>query len=200
MSARNRPPRAAPAVRARGALAAVALACAAAIVAGPQPLRAQSPAEYEIKAAFLYNFAKFVQWPASTLAPQAPLTVCVIGSDPFGAALDTVDRKVAQGHELQVRRRARLEEARSCHILFVAESERAAVPAILHAVQGAGVLTVSDIDRFAEAGGIIGLSDVDNKVQFSINLDRAHDDLLQINSQLLKLAKIVGRSAREDSR
>ena len=164
-------------------------------------VRAQAQAgtsEYEIKAAFLYNFAKFVQWPAATLPPQAPLIVCVLGRDPFGSALATIDHKISQGHELQVHRNVRLDEARSCYVLFVAESERGSVPEILHELSGTSVLTVSDIDRFAEAGGVIGLYDVDNRVQFSINLDAAHDASLQINSQLLKLARIVRREARGD--
>ncbi len=177
---------------------AAALACIATL-AGAPPARAQSPPEYEIKAAFLYNFAKFVQWPAAALPPQAPLAVCVLGRDPFGPALAFIDHKISQGHELQVHRNVRLEEARSCYVLFVAESERGSVPAILRALSGASVLTVSDIDRFAEAGGVIGLYDVDNRVQLSINLDAAHDASLQINSQLLKLARIVRREARGDA-
>jgi hypothetical protein len=166
-------------------------------MSGPQPVRAASPAEYEIKAAFIYNFAKFVEWPTTAFGkPESPLTVCLIGDNGVGPALDTIDHKVAQGHELQVRRQVRIEDARSCHILFVAASERARVGSILHAVSGASVLTISDIDRFAEAGGVIGLYDVDSKVQFSINLEQGRSALLQINSQLLKLAKIVRKDGQ----
>jgi hypothetical protein len=178
---------------------ALAVVCAALATAGARCAEAAPSAEYEIKAAFLYNFAKFVEWPSTAFAqPQAPLIVCLIGEDSLGPALDTIDRKVAQGHELQVRRKVRLEETRPCHILFVADSERTRLPAILRAVAGASVLTVSDMDRFAEAGGVIGLYDVDNRVQFSVNLDQARSATLQINSQLLKLARIVRRDARED--
>lgn len=160
-------------------------------ILGVQPVKAQAH-EYEIKAAFLYNFAKFVQWPAAAFRqPQSPLVVCVIGEDPFGPALEAIDHKPAQGHELQVRRRVGLNDARSCHILFVAPSEHARLEAVLHAVSGAPVLTVSDLDRFAEAGGVIGLFEEDSRVQFSVNLDQARTALLQINAQLLKLAKIV---------
>jgi hypothetical protein len=82
----------------------------------------------------------------------------------------------------------------------VAESERARLGSIFREVSGASILTVSDIDHFAEVGGVIGFYDLDNKVQFSINPEQAHDAMLQINSQLMKLARIVGRSAREDGK
>ena len=105
---------------------------------------------------------------------------------------------MAQGHELQVRRQIRLDDGRKCHILFISESEQGRLPSIFKAVSAGSVLTIGDTDRFAEAGGIIGLYNLDEKVQFSINLEQAHNASLQINSQLLKLAKIVRREARED--
>jgi hypothetical protein len=187
--------------RAYGRRAAVLLAVACAVLglSSPRPAQADSLAESEIKAAFMYNFAKFVQWPPAAFGqPQSPLSLCVIGEDAFGPALDTIDHKLAQGHELHVRRRVHLEDAKSCHILFVAESEHARLPAVLRAVSGGSVLTISEIDRFAELGGVIGLYKDDNNIRFSINLEQAQAALLQINSQLLKLAKIVGRRARED--
>jgi hypothetical protein len=165
----------------------------------PWSAQAASSAEHEIKAAFMYNFAKFVQWPEAAFGqPQSPLIMCVIGRDDFGSALDTIDHKLALQHELRVRRRVRLEDVKSCHILFVPQSEHAHLASILRAVSGASVLTVSDIDRFAEAGGVIGFYDLDNKLQFSINPEQARSSSLHIDSQLLKLAKIVRSDARED--
>ncbi|HEX4585919.1 MAG TPA: YfiR family protein [Burkholderiaceae bacterium] len=179
--------------------ALTALVCAFFCLSSPRPAQAEPLAEYEIKAAFIYNFAKFVQWPATAFAqPQAPLMVCVIGDDAFGSALDTIDHKVAQGHELRLRRRVHLEDARSCHILFVARTERARLTQVVRAVSGLSVLTISDMDRFAEAGGVIGLYELDSNVHFSINQDQARRALLQINSQLLKLARIVQTEVRED--
>jgi hypothetical protein len=197
----RRPLARAPGARPLGALAAGLLATVCALFSMPaaQPAQAASLAESEIKAAFMYNFAKFVQWPDAAFAqPQSPLILCVMGEDGFGPALETIDHKLAQGHELQVRRRIRLEDAKSCHILFVADSERTRLAAVLHSVSGASVLTVSDIDRFAELGGVIGLYNVDNKLRFSINPEQARSASLQVNSQLLKLAKIV-HDGREDS-
>jgi hypothetical protein len=181
------------------AAARLSLACALSM-SSPQASLAASSAEYEIKAAFVYNFAKFVQWPAAAFEQaQSPVILCLIGQDPFGPALEGLEHKLAQGHEVQVRRQVRVEDARSCHILFIAQSERTRLRSILRALAGASVLTVSDLDRFAESGGVIGLYDEDNKVHFSINLDQARRASLQINSQLLKLAKIVERDAREDA-
>jgi hypothetical protein len=180
--------------------AATVLLMLAGAGSAPQPARAAATAELEIKAAFLYNFAKFVEWPAASFGqPQAPLFVCSMGDDGLGSALDTIDHKVAQGHELKVRRRVRLDEARSCHILFVASSERARIATILQSLAGSSVLTISDIDGFAEAGGVIGLYNVDNKVQFSINPEQARSASLQINSQLLRLARIVRRDTHGES-
>src|SRR5258708_8684937 len=103
-----------------------------------QPVRARSLAEYEIKAAFMYNFAKFVQWPAEAFGQaQSPLILCVIGDDVFGPALDTIEHKLAQGRELKVRRQIRLEGARACHILFIAESEHARLRSVRRAASGA---------------------------------------------------------------
>jgi hypothetical protein len=189
---------AAPRMRGRRVASLLLFLGAVASAAWLRPVLAQSLTEYEIKAAFIYNFAKFVEWPASAFAqPQSRLILCLIGKDVFGAALDTIDHKLAQGHELQVRRQVLLEEVKSCHILFVSESERGNLAPIFRALAGTSVLSISDMDRFAEAGGMIGLYKVDNQVQFAINLDAARDASLQINSQLLKLARIIRRSANE---
>jgi len=185
----------------RRAVGALLFFCAVSSAAWLPAVHAESLAEYEIKAAFIYNFAKFVHWPAPAFErPQAPLNLCLIGKDQFGAALDTIDHKLAQGHELQVRRQVRLEDLKSCHILFVSESDRAKLAPIFLAIANANVLTISDLERFAEAGGIIGLYNVDNQVQFAINLDVARGASLQIDSQLLKLAKIVRSGAYEDGK
>jgi hypothetical protein len=166
---------------------------------GAQAGQPSSLAEYEIKAAFIYNFAKFVQWPDETFEqPRSPLVVCLIGQDNFGAALESIDHKIAQGREVQVLRLVRLDDVRSCHILFISESERSRLATLLHAVAGAHVLTISDLDHFAEAGGMIGLYSLDDRIQFSINLQAAQGASLKISSQLLKLARIVQHDVRED--
>jgi len=165
----------------------------------PAEPRDGARAESEIKAAFVYNFVKFVQWPEAAFArPQSPIVLCLIGDEGVEAAFATVDHKVAHGREVQVRRPVRLEDARTCHILFIAEAERARVAPALLAVAGASVLTISDADHFAENGGVIGLYRLDDRIQFSVNLERARGASLQISSQLLKLARIVAPDAREE--
>src|SRR5437879_13795591 len=103
--------------------ALLAALCAVLSMSSGQPVRARSLAEYEIKAAFMYNFAKFVQWPAEAFGQaQSPLILCVIGDDVFGPALDTIEHKLAQGRERKVRRQARLQRARPCHSVLIADA------------------------------------------------------------------------------
>ncbi len=151
------------------------------------------PSEYEVKAVFLYNFTKYVEWPPETFrASGEPLVVCVLGTDPFGSLLDdTVRGETVRDQKLVVRRLTRVEEAAGCALLFVSASEERDMGRTLKSVQGASILTVSEIDGFAERGGIINLRMEQNKVRFEINLEAAERSGLKISSQLLKLGKIV---------
>jgi len=155
--------------------------------------RGQSPSEYQVKAAFLYNFAKFVEWPPDLFNdPRRPLVLCVAGEDPFGDFLDgIVQGKTANGHPLAIRRLQREGEARSCHILFISSSERNRVRPVLKSLNGASVLTVGETDGFAQQGGMINLTLEDNRVHFEINVDAAEHAGLKISSKLLSLAKII---------
>ena len=149
------------------------------------------PLEYELKAAFLYNFVKFVEWPPEAFAgARSPLTICVYGEDPFGASLDGVVRGESLGERsLLVQRPETLEELRDCHVLFVSHSERQRMPEILARVEGAPVLTVGDTDGFLRAGGMINFVLEENKVRFLINQAAAERSGLRISSKLLRLAK-----------
>lgn len=157
-------------------------------VAAPAP-------EYVVKAAFLFKFATYIRWPVST-APARPFVIGVLGEDPFGTALsDVVRGETVQGRGIRVRALSRKEEAVECDLVFISASEQPHVRAILDHLRGASVLTVSDLDRFAEQGGMIGLvTTEDNHIHFDINkaaLDRAG---LRASSQLLQLARIVDES------
>jgi hypothetical protein len=163
------------------------LAAAAATRSPAAPL--PPPTEYEVKAAFLLNFARFVEWPPGELQPPV---VAVLGDDPFGAVLDeTFGARDGGTAAWQVRRLTRLEDGVRSGILFISRSEEDRLPSILARLRGAPVLTVSDIPRFAERGGIIGLRLEQRKVRFDIAPGPAQESGLKLSSQLLKLARIV---------
>ena len=182
--------------RAGRALCSAALALLV-CVAWPVTLLAQSGhAEYDVKAAFLFSFTKFVEWPGSAFADaRAPVVMGIIGEDPFSGGLSRiVDGQVVQGRGIIVRRHQFGDDLRSCQVLFVSASERARVPQILASLQGSGVLTVSDLDGFAAAGGVMQFVMEESRVRFLINLDAALQAKLRINSKLLALAHVVNRA------
>jgi hypothetical protein len=161
----------------------------------PRVLPAQSrpPSEYELKAAFLFNFAKFVDWPPNTFAsPDVPFLVCVLGTDPFGGALDNALRgKDIAEHPASVARVKRVADISGCQILFVAASESHLLPEILAKIRGQYVLVIGETDDFASSGGAIQFTLEENRVRFFINPDAADRAGLRISSKLLALAKIV---------
>ena len=174
---------------------AAALVLGATLVHGqPEPTPPPpSPTEYEVKAAFLYNFARFVEWPAAALHdPGAPFVIAILGRDPFGAVLDeTVAGKTVAGRPIEVHRIPRVDDARDAQIVFVAPSERANMAAILKALERPGVLTVGDTDGFALRGGAINFTVQARRVRFEINPAVAEQAGLKMSSQLLKLATLV---------
>lgn len=173
--------------------------CLLAIVVAPKSgLPQPAPTEYQVKAAFLYNFVKFVEWPAPALPLNSPVSLCVLGPDPFGGDLEsTVEGRVLNGQPLRIRRSERLEDLAACHVLFISSSERAGLASVLAALKEASVLTVGETDGFATQGGMIRLTLEENKVRFEINVHAAERARLRISSQLLRLAKrLVGAPPR----
>jgi len=148
---------------------------------------------YEVKTAFLFNFAKFIDWPPSSFAnPQFPFTICVLGLDPFGNVLDeALQGKVIGDRPLALRRLKDKAEARRCQIVFVSSSESAHLAEILVSLQGANVLLVGETNGFAASGGTIEFTLEENHVRFSINTDAVNRSGLRFSSKLLALAKIV---------
>lgn len=153
---------------------------------------AEQPREldvYQVKAAFLYNFVKFVQWPPST-DTSGYLVIAVIGDDPFGDLIDRIVRgKTIQGRELVVRRLGGDAELRSCHIVFISPSEARRTPEIVARAQAAGVLTVGETPHFLRDGGVIRFFVEGQRVRFQINTTGAEQAKLKISSQLLSLAE-----------
>lgn len=154
--------------------------------------RREPLSEYQVKAAFLYNFAKFVEWPTASSAGVPELVIGIWGDDPFGAVLDNVVRgKTVSQRPLLIRRLTRMEEARSCQVLFVSRSEQERLSPLLEILRGQPVLTVSESDRFAQRGGMINFILVNENVKLEINPNAATAAKLKIKSNLLSLAKIV---------
>jgi hypothetical protein len=168
---------------------------AAAIVLATSPVRSQGPApgEYEVKAAFLYNFLRYTEWPAAAIpGPGVPLLIGVLGDEPLERTLGAVLRgKTVQGRPLEVRRVRLGPEAQASHLLFVSASERVRVGQVLDAVRGAPVLTVGETDGFAQAGGVINFVLEEGRVRFEVNQDAAQRARLRLSSRLLALARIV---------
>lgn len=156
--------------------------------------------EYKVKAAFLFNFARYTEWPDGSFEKaDSPLVVAVLGEDPFGAILDaTLDGKSLSGHPLQVRRHRHLKDLKDCHVLFVGRSEARSVKQILARLAGKHVFSVSDIPGFAVRGGTARFRIQRGKVAFEINTDAAARERLSISSQLLKLATLVKDKPESD--
>ena len=164
-------------------------------------LRAQQskPAEYQVKAVYLYNFSKFVEWPA-TSGEEDSFAICVLGHDPFGPALDsTLLGEKVDNKNIVARRIVDVQEASKCRILFLASSEAARMKQILVSLGKASVLTVSDLPDFSVSGGMIQFVMEDNKVRFEVNLSAADKAGLTLSSQLLKVATTVRKDSPASS-
>jgi hypothetical protein len=155
---------------------------------------AEAPREYQVKAAFLYNFAKYVQWPPDGAAARTrTFAITILGEDPFGSSLDaTLEGKTVGNVKIVLRRAAHAGELETSQIVFISDSERAQIPDILRRLEGQATLTVADTDHFAERGGIIRFRVDGDRVALDINPVAAERARLKISSELLKLARIVG--------
>ena len=180
--------------------------CAAAVVAAlllcASVGGAQDVTEPSLKAAFIYNFAKFTEWPQGTLPATAPFTACVLGANananasvsvsPIQVALErTVKGRQFAGRQISVVQMRIDGQLRSCHLLYLSGVTLAQVAAVLEAVRGAPVLTVSDVDDFARRGGIAQMFVEDGKMRFELNLEAAKRSGLALSSKLLVLAAEV---------
>ncbi len=174
---------------------AVLLLVAASVNLGASVARAQdrSDGEYRIKAAFVYNFAKFVDWPTDALPDStAAIVIGVVGEEQLSEVLaETVAGKTANGRELVVRRWKVGQDLRNCQLLFISASEGRRLPQILRRLKGSSVLTVGETEQFTRLGGIINLFVVGKNVRFEISVGAAARARLKISSKLLALARIV---------
>jgi len=154
-----------------------------------------NPKEYQVKAAFIYNFVKFVEWPGPlAVSKQSSINICIIGSNPFGEAgrqiFERASTPALQLNLVQVKSSA---AATSCHIAFISRSEEGKLADILADLKKSPVLTVSEIDDFASRGGIVGFVTDDNKVKLIVNTGAATTAGLRVDAQLLEIAMQVLR-------
>lgn len=157
--------------------------------------------EYALKAAFLYNFAKFMEWPKEAFPDEStPIVLCIVGEDPFGMALDSVKGRAVRGRKTVIKRGVKPGELKKCHICFVSGSEEENLGKILAELRDRHALTVSDVEGFAQRGGVISLITVEDGIHLEINVDAAERAGLTVSSRLLKLAKIIrGETGRKEN-
>jgi hypothetical protein len=155
--------------------------------------QSKAAGEYEVKAAFLYNFAKFVEWPPNSWSnPKQPFTFCILGRDPFGRALDTaVAGKTIADRPISVVRAGHVKDLPDCQVVFVSESETGKFTDIAAGLRGRSVLMVGESEDFAASGGTVQFVLESNHVRFAINPDAAERAKLKISSKLLALALVV---------
>lgn len=163
------------------------------LFAAPSPLRAQSVSEYQIKAAYVYNFAKFVEWPANNFPnPTTPIRICVLNDRSFEAGLNHIaNGKAIGGRPVNIVAVENVDECHACHILFVNSSQDRHARQIIEVLRATSVLTVGETKDFVDEGGIIGFIVQDDRVQFRVNHRAANQAGLRISSRLLSLARQV---------
>ncbi|MFA6054878.1 MAG: YfiR family protein [Thermodesulfovibrionales bacterium] len=148
--------------------------------------------EYEVKAAFLYNFVKFVEWPddKNTHADRT-INICILGEDRFGNAFDFIKDETIGNRSLAIKRFKTLQHIENCHVLFISRSEKEDIEHILGTVKGLNILTVGDTEGFANKGVIINFYIEKNRVRFEINVDSLKRSGLSISSKVMHLARII---------
>ena len=177
-------------------LALVSLAVSLAMLSSTLPAarcESSGSSEYDVKAAFLFHFAQFVEWPAGTFKDAtSPLTYCTVGDDPFRGALDQgLSGKTIGTRPLRVQHFKLPHEMQSCQVLFVGAGENKLLADTIANVSGRPVLTVGETEHFAADGGVIGFVVEANKIRFEVNLEAAEKANLKISARLLALAKTV---------
>ena len=166
------------------------------LFAGSSALGQQKPSEYKVEAAYLYNFGRFVEWPAkSATAQTSSFTICVLGEDPFGQALDATLAGETIGNQRVAARRISISQmSGDCQILFISSSEANRLNKIIEALDKSAILTVSDIPRFSQRRGMIEFVLEENRIRFEVNLTATQRAGLTLSSDLLKVATVVRKN------
>lgn len=175
--------------------AAIRLLCGVMLLLTLTPAHA-APSEYELKAAFIYQIARFVEWPS----PPEPFTgaslrLCVLGGNPFGPALETIRGKPVDERRMEISLLDMNADTRECNMLFIAAPAEKHLERIVAISRGTGMLTIGDTQGFSQRGAIINFFLENGKIRFEINLEASRRAGLKISSQLLKLARIIQEEA-----
>lgn len=147
--------------------------------------------EYDVKAAFLYSVAKFVEWPDASLDNKSTLTIYILGDAPFGSVLDTIRGKTIKGKTVVVNKTNSLNILKNGDILFISNSEKERLKQILNGISHLSILTVGDTESFAQNGVMVNFYIENNRIRFEINMEAARLAGLKISSNLLKMGKII---------
>jgi uncharacterized protein DUF4154 len=158
------------------------------------------PTEYQVKAVYIYNFSRFVEWPAKPTQTVDGFIICVLGRDPFGDSLKSALANVTiAGKKIEIKLISSPQEAENCRVLFISDSEEKRLKHILEDLDGASILTVSDMPEFTERGGMMQFVWEGDRVRFEVNLATAERAGLSLSSELLKVAvNVKGASPRGD--
>jgi len=152
-----------------------------------------STREYQVKAAFLFNFSQFVEWPAQSFSnPESRAVIGILGKDPFDSNLEEIIvGETINKHPLVIQHFKNVDEITNCQILFINISDKNQLRLLIEKLKGKNILTISDVNGFAKMGGMVRLYIKDDKINIQINLDAIKEENLGISSKLLKLAEIV---------
>jgi len=167
------------------------LAICAALLLLPVKQAGAGDVESRVKAAYIYNFTKFIQWPDEDASTTTPIMICVAGSDPIRTVLGELSNREAKGRMLKIVRVTELDALPHCNILFISRSEEHQLPLILQKTQGSHFLTVSDIPRFASRGGMIGFTPEKDRLKMEINQRNTAQAGLKVSAKLLEVARII---------
>lgn len=147
------------------------------------------PSEYQVKAAYLYNFAKFIRWPDTTFSnPDSPLVIGVLGQNPFADKLLPLRSRTVRNRPIEIKTLISLKQAQTCHMIYISTQEPTELKTILNTLKAHPLITVGDGKRFASHGGVIQFITIRGRLRFMINLDAAKANQVQIDAQLLSLA------------
>ena len=175
-------------------IAAICILASAIVASGaaPEPAQSQAKSEYALKAVFLYNFCRFIEWPKSEFAsPNDPIIIAVIGDDPFGHLLEeAIHGETVRGRSIKIQRYRNSDSIGHCHLLFISQSESRRMDTILAAVSGKSVVTVGETDAFLDQGGMIALTAERNRIGLHINPSLLRAANLDVSSKLLRVAQV----------